>query len=587
VNPAFNEFMECICLAIAREVPEFPTQMGVFEIAGEAIPQDYFTAIDSGSVARRQQLLSSIEEGLDEFSPRELDESEQLSANVLRYFVKHVHERGLTGLAGKDFLQHEYLIRPSVGIQSELPLFLTDLHPMRHAGDAEDYLSRLKSIASQLIEANQQIQQRQQGGLIPPAIVLQGVIAEIEEFTAIEAGQNILYRALSEKSANLPDLTGTDRQLLLSDAKAELLKHTYPAYQELLATLRIQAAQARHEPGVWTLPEGEAWYEFLLGSATTTRLSAAEIHELGLQEVDRLEQEIIQACRALGIDAKRINDCHRELDKRKSETREDTAQNRRTIVSQIEATIADIEPKLSRLFHHLPKGRVTVKPIPRFAEAHRNQSYQPPSVDGSRDGFLELNTGQLLGEADYELPILVYHEVFPGHHLQISLAQENEALPTMRRITTFDAYIEGWAKYAETIPVVYGMNQDPMLNLARMRRELISTINLALDTGVHSKRWNESQAVTFFKDHSGMSDSFARYIVHRSASAPAQLCSYKIGMMKMQELRQRMELALGQEFDVRDFHHSVLSRGALPLDLLDATVNQDIARLRREETINL
>jgi uncharacterized protein (DUF885 family) len=217
--------------------------------------------------------------------------------------------------------------------------------------------------------------------------------------------------------------------------------------------------------------------------------------------------------------------------------------------------------------------------MPLFAEANRNQSYQPPSLDGSRDGFLELNVGQLLDQADFELPILVYHEVFPGHHLQISLAQEAEALPALRRITTFDAYTEGWAKYAETIPLEYGMSQDPMLDLARMRRELISTINLALDTGIHHKRWSESRAVTFFKDHSGMNNPFAHYIVRRSASVPAQLCSYKIGMMKMLELRHRMESALGEQFDIRDFHHSVLSRGALPLDVLDKAVNQDIARL--------
>ncbi len=579
MNTAFNEFMESSCLAIAREVPEFPTHMGLFEIAGQAVPQDYFSAIDSDSIARRQALLESIGQELDGFSPADLDESEQLSADVLKYIVDHVHERGLMGLAGKDFLQHEYLVRPSLGLQSELPLFLTDLHPMRHAGDAEDYISRLKSIAIQLAEANRQIQQRQSAGLLPPAIVLQDAIAEIEQFCELKADQSVLFSALDEKTANLPDLTESARQLLLSDARAELARHTYPAYRQLLATLKTQVAQADSAPGVWRLPDGEAWYEFQLCSATTTSLSAAEIHELGLQEIDRLEQDIIQASNAMGIDAKDISDCHRALAKKKGEPRKDTTDNRQSIVKQIEAAIAEIEPQLSRLFHHLPKGRVAVKAIPRFAETSRNQTYQPPSVDGSRDGFLELNVGQLLAEADFELPILVYHEIFPGHHLQISLAQETEELPSLRRIITFDAYIEGWAKYAETIPILHGINQDPLFNLARMRRELISTINLALDTGVHSKRWSEAQAVEFFKEHSGMSEAFARYIVHRSASAPAQLCSYKIGMMKMLELRQKMESALGQQFDVRDFHHSVLNRGALPLAQLEPAVHRDIERL--------
>ena len=582
MNPAFSDFLESSCLALAREVPEFPTHMGIFEIAGEPIPQDRFTNIDPGSTARRQQLLASINENLGKFPPAELDDSEQLTAGVLHYFVHYVHEFGLTGLAGKDLLQNDYLVRPAVGIQSELPLFLSDLHPMRNAQDAEDYLSRLKSITTLLSEADRQVQQREQAGYLPPAIVLEGAIAEIRDFLVPDPDQNILYQSLADKSVDLQGLTEKSRLLLLADARSELSANTYPAYRELLATLEIQASRSHPEPGVWRLPDGDAWYGFLLAIATTTNMPAAEIHELGLEEVDRLERDIIRASRALGIDARSINDCHRELDSRKGAPREDTPGNRRSIVSQVEAVIAEIEPKLPGLFHQLPKGRVAVKPMPLFAEANRNQSYQPPSLDGSRDGFLELNVGQLLDQADFELPILVYHELFPGHHLQISLAQETEALPTLRRICTFDAYTEGWAKYAETIPARHGMNLDPMLDLARMRRELISTINLALDTGIHQKRWSESRAAAFFKAHSGMGDQFARYIVSRSASVPAQLCSYKIGMRKMLELRQRMELTLGQHFDIRDFHHSVLSRGALPLDLLDKTVNQDIARLSKK-----
>ena len=246
--------------------------------------------------------------------------------------------------------------------------------------------------------------------------------------------------------------------------------------------------------------------------------------------------------------------------------------------------MTDIEGKLPDLFHHLPRGEITVKPIPRFAEANRNQSYQPPSLDGSRPGFFELNVGQLLGEMGYELPILVYHEIFPGHHLQIALAGENESLPSLRRIITFDAYIEGWAKYAETIPELHGINNDPRFRIARMRRELISTINLALDTGIHAKRWSAEQAMRFFSQHAGTDEHFSRYIVHRSASVPAQMCSYKIGMMKMVELRRRMETALQEQFDIRDFHHSVLNHGSVPLSILDSIVNRDIEAIKKQRS---
>ena len=581
MNLEFTEFMEDSCLALAREVPEFPTQMGLFEIAGEPVPQNYFTAIDADSVDQRQNLLQSIREKLSQFQRTQLDSSEKLSADILDFSVKRVYERGLIGTAGKDFLQHEYLIRPSVGLQSDLPIFLTDLHPMRHVQDAEDYLSRLKSIASHLIDADQQIRHRQSAGLLPPALVLRDSIEEIEKFTAVRVKENILYTSLAEKSANLQGLEEPGRKALLDEASTELEKNTYPAYHQLLKTIKEQETQASDVPGVWHLPDGDAWYEFQLQAATTTSLNAAEIHEMGLEETHKLEQEIIQACRDIGIQANTITDCHHHLNADRPPDNKDTEQNRQAIVDQVKTIMMEIEAQLPDLFHHLPHGEITVKTIPRFAEANRNQSYQPPSLDGSRAGFFELNVGQLLSEASFELPILVYHEIFPGHHLQIALAGEDESLPSLRRIITFDAYIEGWAKYAETIPERHGINNDPRFRIARMRRELMSTINLALDTGIHAKRWSTEQAVRFFDQHSGAGETFSRYIVHRSASVPAQMCSYKIGMMKMLELRKKMENALKDRFDVRDFHHTVLSRGSVPLALLDSIVDQDIERLRR------
>jgi len=374
MNPEFTQFMENTCLALAREVPEFPTQMGMFEVAGEQVPQSYFTAIDTDSVDQRQKLLQNIGEKLKQFPHEQLDASEQLSVDILDFFATHVYERGLIGTAGKDFLQHEYLIRPSIGLQSDMPLFLTDLHPMRHAGDAEDYLSRLKSIASHLSEANQQISQRESAGFLPPALVLQDSIGEIEKFIAIQTQENILYTALVEKSSNLQGLNEPGRKALLGEASTELDKNTYPAYRKLLTTLKEQKLQASDTPGVWRLPDGKAWYEFQLNAATTTSLNAAEVHELGLEETHKLEQEIIHACRDIGIQANTISNCHHHLNADRPAESKDTEKNRLAIVEQLKEIMTDIEGQLPDLFHQLPRGEITVKTIPRFAEANRNQS---------------------------------------------------------------------------------------------------------------------------------------------------------------------------------------------------------------------
>ncbi|HMB59032.1 MAG TPA: DUF885 domain-containing protein [Xanthomonadales bacterium] len=579
MNPEFGHFLEESCFALAKEVPEFPTQMGLFEVAGKPVPQHYFTSIDSDAVTQRQELLAGMGTTLTQFPRETLDASEKLSADLLGFLVTHIHERGLMGTAGKDFLQHEYLIRPSVGLQSELPLFLTNLHPMRHPGDAEDFLSRLKSIASLLDAATTQIQMRQVAGLLPPALVLRDSIEEIEQFLATPPSENVILSTLIEKTAGMAGLDQSTRDVLLAETTTELSGQTYPVYRQLLSRLRKQVPMAEEAPGVWRLPDGDAWYDFQLKCATTLSLTADEVHDIGLEETHRLEQKIIAASREVGIDARNIGDCHQALDSGRMTALDDTEANRDAIVDEIKTLMAEIVPRLPELFHRLPMGQVTVKAIPRFAEANRNQSYQPPSMDGSRAGFFELNVGQLLEESEFELPILVYHEIFPGHHLQMARAQETEGLPSLRRIITFDAYIEGWAKYAETLPELHHINQDPYFRIARMRRELISTINLVLDTGIHAKRWSTEQATHYFSEHSGKDQAFSRFIVHRSASVPAQLCSYKLGMMKMQNLRSKMEAALGASFDVRDFHEAVLGSGAVPLALLEPLVNQAIGRI--------
>ena len=575
MNQEFNQFMELSCLALARLVPEFPTHMGLFEVDGEDIPQNEFTRIDERSVQDRKNLLESMARQLRRFPGESLSDEERLSADFLSYFTQYVHERGLTGLAGTELSSNDFLLRPATGLQSELPIFLSDLHPMRHALDAEDFLARLKSIAEQMQEAGNIFVRRKKAGAIPPAFVVDTTLGEIAEFISTPVKENSVYLALAAKTVDLPGLDTAAREALLTDAANELVKHTYPAYQEVAEVLAFHKDEDLTAPGVWRLPDGGAWYQFLLQSATTTTLTAAEIHDIGVEETDRLEQEIIRATRELGHSVNTITDCHRALDAHKEPSQADTVKNRQAIIDRAEELIFEMRAASEALFHHLPSGPLEIKVIPRFAEGNRNQSYQPPSLDGSRAGFLELNLGQLLREPLFELPILVYHEIYPGHHLQISLAGEAQHLPSLRRITTFDAYIEGWAKYAETIPYEYGINTDPRLHVTRLRRELISTVNLALDTGIHHKRWSAEQAAEFFQSHTGLSQEFTDYIILRSAAVPAQMCAYKIGMMKMLALKKRWFHRHGPDADVRDFHDQVLRHGALPLDLLDRVMESD------------
>ncbi len=573
MNLAFDDFTDQFCLDIARLVPEFPTQMGLFQVGDEPVPQHYFSRIDAESVKQRQQLLQSGADELQQFSLSELDDTERVTAGFLAFFTQYIHERGLIGLAGSEFDRHENLLRPAVGLQCELPLFLTDLHPMRHAQDAEDYISRLRSIPALLRQAGDQCINNMQQGFCPPVYLQDATIKELDGFTAQSITENVVYTTFCQKTLAMAELKVATREQMCQEVASLLQAETGPAYQDLSALLVGHRDESVTEPGAWRLPDGEAWYEFLLRCATTTSLGAAEIHDLGLVETERLEGRIIDASRELRYTVNSIADCHQLLDADLGGSLEDTEENRQAILTRARELVDEMRIECGQLFHQLPQGPLDIKAMPRFAESNRNQSYQPPSLDGSRPGFMELSLGQILAEPGFELPILVYHEIYPGHHLQIATAGELAHLPDLRKITTFDAYIEGWAKYAETIPHQHGINSDPRLNLSRMRRELISTANLAMDTGIHHKRWTLEQAMNFFMAHTGVSENFARFLAHRSASVPAQMCAYKIGMMKMLALKERWFDRHGTGADIRDFHGRVLGSGALPLDLLEQVVN--------------
>jgi uncharacterized protein (DUF885 family) len=584
VNFAFGNLLQDSVKLIATEFPEIPTHMGVFEIEGAPVPSDRFTDMSPDARHQRKRMLDKLAEELATFSPDSLDANEQISAAVLDFLLEHGYERGLVGRAGLDLADHDYVVRPAVGPQSELPMFLAELHPMRDAEDAEAYLDRLRCIAPQLAEAGHQLAERRHRQLTPPALVIGDTIEEIERFLAVDPRESVLFFALEHKTQGIRDLGETDRLALLEHAERELIETTYPAYRELKNTLSGLYPDAPEGPGLWCLPNGRDWYGFLLRSATTTALSPAEVHELGLQEMAGLQARILDGCDALGVEATDMLSASAVLDSGPSESNADTPENRAAIVDTVRAMVEEAESQIQGLFHQLPRGKVEIRPIAPFAERHRNQSYQPPSLDGSRPGLFELNVGQLLDNGQSDLSTLVHHEIFPGHHLQITLALENERLPMLRRFMNTDAYIEGWAKYAETVPERHGFDIDPHFRLARMRRELISTVNLALDTGIHDRRWNENKAIDFCQKNTGCGKAFARYLVHRSASVPAQMCSYKIGMMTMEKLRRRFEYELGNNFDVRDFHSAVLDCGSVPLELLDRIVDTEIERLRANHT---
>ena len=340
-----------------------------------------------------------------------------------------MYERGLIGRAGREFSGHENPLRPAVGLQCELPLFLTDLHPLRHEQDAEDFLSRLQSIPDMLRLAGDRYVERLGGKLCPPIIVQDAAIEETGNFSNQSLADNPVLTAFRDKSEAIPGMAPGTKNALLADVRATLHENVVPAYRDLADRMTTARNSSVTDAGLWRVPGGPEWYAFLLRAATTTTLDADTIHELGLEETARLEQRMVDAARSMGADARSISDCHGMLDAEAPGPLPDTDENRATLMADMNRRIEAMRRACEELFHRLPSGPLEVKAMPRFAENHRNQSYQPPSLDGTRPGFMELSLGQLLRDPPFETPILVYHEIYPGHHLQIAHAGELEHLP--------------------------------------------------------------------------------------------------------------------------------------------------------------
>lgn len=574
--PALDSFFEESFVELMKAVPELPTQMGIFEVNGFSCPQSYFTAIDKGAALQRHQLLQQLHKRLHTLSQQETSEAQKLSIEVFDFFLRFVYEYGWTGIDGSDFLDYDRLIQPSTGLHSSLALFLMDLHPNRHIQDAEDFVTRLQQTPELIRCAASLIPARNQLGISLPAFLICDTLDEIHSFIEPKPAAHPICNAFARKYQDIDGISAASYQALLNNVEQLLGQELYPAYRELADILEKSIDSAWNDPGLWRLPDGDAYYEFLLHGATTTPMNADEIHELGRQESIKLTDEIACAFREIGYEEESIQACYQRMEREARGPLEDTAANRQQLFAKVEDMVTEIRHQVAALFHQLPAAGVSVKAIPAFVEAHRNHTYQPPAANGSREGIFEISLGQLLGKPAYDVPVLVYHETWPGHHLQFSHALEQKTLPTFRRMMSFDAYIEGWAKYAETIPIEHGIDSDPKVHLTRMRYELISTTNLILDTGIHTKRWSRDEAIQFFKDQTGLDHTFAQYIVHRSAAVPAQMCAYKIGLSKMKELKDRMQTTLNNEFDIRDFHDVVLRDGAIPLELLENQVNREL-----------
>ena len=500
------------------------------------------------------------------FDRSRMDDTERVSADLMQWQLQIIVE-------GEPYLDHDYPLEQSGGANVRLPNLMTVVHPVRTETDARNYVARLRAMDDRLSEAADEAARLAGKGILPPRFILRSTISQMQQFVGSPAGQNPLVATFVERMSGVPALTDGQRQELKDEATRIVESEVYPAWRKAIALLESQLAKATDDAGLWRFEDGGAIYAHRLKLFTTTGMTAAQIHELGLREVSRIEGEMDAILRKLGRSTGTVNE---RIEKLRADLAYPlTDEGRTRIMADIEVMIRDAEKRADPLFDLRPKARVIAQPYPQFRWASAAASYTAPPLDGSRPGIYQMPL-RPARMTKFGLRTLVYHETVPGHHFHSAFSVENTRLPKFRQARALggiSAIGEGWALYTERMVAQEGWYEgDPEGLLGQLEAELFRARRLVVDTGLHAMRWTRQQAI----DYGIEASEVERYVVN-----PGQALSYKIGQLEIFRLRDKAKARLGPRYQAKDFHNVVLSAGTVPLTILEREVD---AYIRSKQT---
>lgn len=510
------------------------------------------------------------------YDSKGLDEQGKLSYDVLEYFLRMQVE-------GDAFRGYGFPVNQMFGIQSSLPDFMAQQHPVASKGEAEDYITRLNKFPAKFDQTIEYLRLYESKGIWPPRFTVDKVITQMQGFIGKTPKENTLYTTFKDKLDKIPadKMDQATRDGLLARVETAIKDSVYPSYTKLIAYEEALKAKADGNYGAWHLPNGDAYYAWCVRSHTTTEMTPDQIHQIGLGEVARISTEMDAILRDQGLTEGTIGDRVREITKRPDQLFADTPEGKKELLAHFQAIIDDIDGKLGPAFDIRPKLGVKVEAVPEFAQATAPGAYyQPGAFDGSRPGVFYANLRNVAELPKFTMRTLAYHEAIPGHHFQIAIQQELKGVPFFRRVLPFTAFSEGWALYTERLAWELGFQKDPLDNLGRLRDEMMRAVRLVVDTGIHSKKWTREQAIQYMLDNTGMVETDVVAEIERYFVAPGQALGYKVGMIKILELREKAKKELGDKFDIRQFHNVVLKTGALPMVLLERAVDDWIAKTK-------
>jgi uncharacterized protein (DUF885 family) len=555
--------------------PETGTQIGLSGQYGCDVQND---KLDDMSVAGQDSLYQFYRKyrtWLARYDRRTLTSSQRIASDVLTWFLDDA-------IRGEQFRYHKHIINPIFGFHNQLTTLLTEHHKIEKLQDAKDYIHRLMQYDKMVSQLLEQLGMREQKGIVPPIYIVETFQQAIDDFIAVPYSENILFTSFENRIQRLTTIDDESKKKLSRQVLKVLENIVYPSYIRMSEYVRNLKGKTDIKAGVWQLPNGADYYSYCLRHHTTTTMTPEEIHMLGRREVKRIQDEIKQHLKTLGISGSdEFSDLIAEYRTMTGDLNDarfyysSTEEGKRQTIRAYQAIIDTIGSQLTTIFSLIPKTPVHVERVPEFKEATAGTFYQPPKLDGSSDGIFYANLSYQHFKPG--MKALAYHEAIPGHHFQIALEQESPDARLFKALFFFTGYAEGWALYAENLAKEYGYYDDIHSLIGYLSSELVRAIRLVVDTGIHWKKWTREEAYWYIVDNYGRAwySQIDRYIIW-----PGQACAYKIGELKIVQLREKAQQALGERFDIKDFHSVILQHGSVPLEILEQLVDDYIKTTR-------
>ena len=564
-----NDFFQSSFNRGIDNYPEFQTRLG--------IKKDYGKLNDNSPAAAERDLKINKQELQWLIDSVNVD---ALSKDVLLSY-KLFKQNTENSISDYKYRLYNYPVNQMFGAQSGKPAFLINMHRIDDVEDAKAYISRLNGFNKYFSQLINNLKARETIGILPPKFVYDKVVQDSENILVGQPFDNSIKEStlLKDfmKKMNKLDINEKAKSMLERQANEALLVSVKPAYEKLINFMKGQKRRANFDHGVWKFPDGETFFNNALKRTTTTDLTAEEIHKIGLDEVARIHGEMEAIKNQVQFEGT-LQNFFQFMKTDKQFYYPADQKGKDAYLAKAVLLIDSMKTRLDEIFITKPKADIIVKAVESFREQSAGKAfYNRPAADGSRPGIYYANLYDMESMPTYQMEALAYHEGIPGHHMQLAIQQELEEVPMFRKFGGYTAYTEGWGLYSEYIPKEMGFYADPYSDFGRLAMELWRACRLVVDTGIHSKQWTREEGIKYYTDNTPNAELDVIKMVERHIVMPSQATAYKIGMLKILELRKKAKDALGDKFDIRDFHEVVISHGAIPLNILEDFIDEYIS----------